>query len=193
MSTCVDDLFQLHENFVISSIWKLSDLSALRVRPYFVLVSIHSPLKERFQRWKKMDNTSKLDSQCFEKFMELHDLVIYGNEGDGAAKCINISDLNVVAEPSSECIDKIEELMTTAKELCRPCWDTYFMRLAFFASSRSNCMKRRVGAIVTKENKVVSTGYNGTPRGSVDCNSHGCQRCNDSQVSQVFRNPQLTE
>lgn len=60
----------------------------------------------------------------------------------------------------------------------RPPWDTYFMRLAFLAARRSNCMKRRVGAIVVRDNRVVSTGYNGTPRSLTNCMEGGCPRCN---------------
>lgn len=61
----------------------------------------------------------------------------------------------------------------------RPCWDTYFTSLANLASLRSNCMKRRVGAVlVTNDKRVLSTGYNGTPRGMINCNEGGCARCN---------------
>ena len=62
----------------------------------------------------------------------------------------------------------------------RPTFDTYFMRLAELASSRSNCMKRGNGAIITKDQRVVSTGYNGTPFSLTNCNEGGCQRCNDN-------------
>ncbi|KAA1102405.1 Deoxycytidine monophosphate (dCMP) deaminase [Puccinia graminis f. sp. tritici] len=61
----------------------------------------------------------------------------------------------------------------------RPCWDSYFTQLANLASLRSNCMKRRVGAVlVTVDKRVLSTGYNGTPRGMLNCNEGGCVRCN---------------
>lgn len=72
----------------------------------------------------------------------------------------------------------------------RPQWDTcvtltlrsdelsYFMLLAELASLRSNCMKRRVGAVLVSERRVVSTGYNGTPRGLRNCADGGCARCN---------------
>lgn len=60
----------------------------------------------------------------------------------------------------------------------RPPWDAYFMRLASLASLRSNCMKRRVGCVLVRERRVVSTGYNGTPRGVRNCNEGGCSRCN---------------
>ena len=52
------------------------------------------------------------------------------------------------------------------------------MLLASLASLRSNCMKRRVGAVLVREKRVVSTGYNGTPRGVKNCSEGGCGRCN---------------
>ena len=43
-------------------------------------------------------------------------------------------------------------------ERLRPGWDTYFMRLASLASLRSNCMKRRVGAILVRNKRILATG-----------------------------------
>ncbi|KAF8506786.1 cytidine deaminase-like protein [Russula emetica] len=60
----------------------------------------------------------------------------------------------------------------------RPSWDSYFMTLASLASMRSNCMKRRVGAILVRNKRIVATGYNGTPLGLENCNEGGCARCN---------------
>ena len=59
-------------------------------------------------------------------------------------------------------------------EHVRPVFDTYFIRMAELASTRSNCMKRANGAIIVQDNRVVSTGYNGTPMGTKNCNSGGC-------------------
>ena len=63
-------------------------------------------------------------------------------------------------------------------ELVRPSFDTYFMRLAWIAASRSNCMKAGIGAVIAKGNRVLTTGYNGTPGGLLNCNEGGCKRCN---------------
>ncbi len=62
----------------------------------------------------------------------------------------------------------------------RPEFDTYFIRLAELAASRSNCMKDGMGAIITMDNRVVSTGYNGTPLGIMNCNVGGCKSCNNN-------------
>jgi len=47
----------------------------------------------------------------------------------------------------------------------RPSWDEYFMKIAEDASTRSNCLRRKVGALIVKQRNIISTGYNGTPIG----------------------------
>ncbi|NRB27870.1 MAG: dCMP deaminase family protein [Roseibacillus sp.] len=53
------------------------------------------------------------------------------------------------------------------------------MDIALVVASRSNCVKRKVAAVVTLDRRIISTGYNGTPRGTKNCNEGGCPRCND--------------
>ena len=58
----------------------------------------------------------------------------------------------------------------------RPDNDTYFMRMAELVSTRSTCIRRAVGAVIVKEKRVLTTGYNGSPRGSKHCEEMGCVR-----------------
>ncbi len=59
----------------------------------------------------------------------------------------------------------------------RPSWDEYFIEISMVVSSRSTCLRRRYGAVIVKDNVIVSTGYNGAPRGSVNCVDRGtCKR-----------------
>ncbi len=51
----------------------------------------------------------------------------------------------------------------------RPSWDEYFIEIAKVVSSRSTCLRRRYGAVIVKDNVIISTGYNGAPRGSINC------------------------
>ncbi len=53
------------------------------------------------------------------------------------------------------------------------------MNIAQVVASRSNCIKRKVAAVVVKDRRIISTGYNGTPRGTRNCNEGGCPRCNE--------------
>ncbi|HTY47155.1 MAG TPA: cytidine/deoxycytidylate deaminase family protein [Methanomassiliicoccales archaeon] len=58
----------------------------------------------------------------------------------------------------------------------RPDNDTYFMRMAELVATRSTCLRRQVGAVVVKEKRVLSTGYNGAPKGLKHCAEVGCVR-----------------
>jgi len=58
----------------------------------------------------------------------------------------------------------------------RPSWDEYFMRMAFMAASRSTCTRRKVGAVIVKDSRIISTGYNGPPTGLLHCDVTGCIR-----------------
>jgi len=58
----------------------------------------------------------------------------------------------------------------------RPSWQQYFMRMAFLASTRSTCLRRAVGAALVRDNQLISTGYNGSPKLSPHCAAVGCMR-----------------
>src|SRR6056297_1702030 len=62
-------------------------------------------------------------------------------------------------------------------ELERPSWEEYYLMLAFFASRRSSCLRHKIGAVIVNDNQIVSTGYNGSPPGSINCCDRGyCYR-----------------
>jgi dCMP deaminase len=53
----------------------------------------------------------------------------------------------------------------------------YFLLIALAARTRADCLGRRVGAVIVREDRVLSTGYNGTPFGMPNCSEGGCHRC----------------
>jgi len=58
----------------------------------------------------------------------------------------------------------------------RPSWDEYFLKIARLVSTRSTCLRRKVGAVVVKNKQILATGYNGAPTGIVHCDQVGCLR-----------------
>ena len=58
----------------------------------------------------------------------------------------------------------------------RPDWDEYFMRMAEVAETRSTCTRRKVGAVIVKDHRILATGYNGVPTGIQHCSQRGCLR-----------------
>jgi len=58
----------------------------------------------------------------------------------------------------------------------RPTWDEYFLGIAELVSKRSTCLRRRVGAVLVKDKRILATGYNGAPSGIRHCDEIGCLR-----------------
>lgn len=54
--------------------------------------------------------------------------------------------------------------------------DQYFLEIANIIAKRSTCLRRKIGAVVVKDKKIISTGYNGAPRGFPHCLDVGCRR-----------------
>lgn len=58
----------------------------------------------------------------------------------------------------------------------RPSWDKYFLDIAKLVSTRSTCLRRKVGAVIVKEKRLLATGYNGAPCSIKHCSLTGCLR-----------------
>jgi len=71
---------------------------------------------------------------------------------------------------------KNQKSRTINRTLKRPDWDTYFLELAQLTSQRATCLRRKVGAVIVKNKHLLSTGYNGAPKGISHCDVTGCLR-----------------
>ncbi|HEY7416365.1 MAG TPA: dCMP deaminase family protein [Ktedonobacteraceae bacterium] len=67
--------------------------------------------------------------------------------------------------------------------MTQPSWNLYYMTIAESVATRSSCIRRQVGAILVADHHIVSTGYNGTPSRTKNCNEGGCPRCSSTTPS----------
>ena len=58
----------------------------------------------------------------------------------------------------------------------RPTIDEYFMKMAHLVSERSTCLRRKVGAVIVEDKRILTSGYNGVPKGLKHCEETGCMR-----------------
>ncbi len=61
-------------------------------------------------------------------------------------------------------------------QIDRPSWDQYFLDIVDLVSRRSTCLRRKVGAILVRDKRILATGYNGPPAGISHCSEVGCLR-----------------
>ena len=62
------------------------------------------------------------------------------------------------------------------EERKRPDWDEFFMLSAIIASTRSSCIHLQTGAVIVKDKRIISSGYNGAPPGIKNCLEVGCRK-----------------
>lgn len=72
-------------------------------------------------------------------------------------------------------------------------WDTYFMDIAYMASTRAQCPRRHVGAVLVQGKKLLGTAYNGAPMGVDDCTEAGCMISTEYELKTVDGKEQMVK
>lgn len=173
------------KNYVVDSIRNPFEVETLRKRRDFHLISVVSDPKIRFERLKARGR--ERDPKTYNKFLEI-DAAEASNSDPAAQQLDRTNEMaDAVIENNGavdDLYDKVKQVLRVlALNFKRPSWDEYFLGIAQVAALRGNCIKRKIAAVIVKDNRVISTGYNGTPRGIKNCNEGGCPRCNELDES----------
>ncbi len=170
------------KNYVIDSIRNPAEVEELRKLGRFFLFYVTAPAEVRFERIRSRDREE--DPRTFDAFLEIEKLEmsnaektkqnLMGTFALADKKIVNDGDRNELHDLVDRCLAEVSDRF----KLSRPSWDDYFMGIAKVVASRSNCVKRKVAAVIVKDKRIISTGYNGTPRGTRNCSEGGCPRCN---------------
>jgi dCMP deaminase len=67
----------------------------------------------------------------------------------------------------------------------RPDWDPYWLSTAYGVASRATCLRKKVGAIIVKDNRLLTAGYNGSLSGQPHCTEAGCEMENGHCIRTV--------
>ena len=174
------------QHCVITSIRNPTEVEVLRKRKDFILINVDAPASMRYARISKRGKQG--DINTLEDFKRLEKEDESNNPTSlQTHKVIKLANVTISNDAEIDLLQpKLEKMLMhwgPKLQLPRPNWDEYFMNIALEVSKRSNCMKRKVAAVVIKDLRIISTGYNGTPRGTKNCNEGGCPRCNSYATS----------
>lgn len=169
------------DNFVTTSIHNEKCVDVLSRRPLFILVHVDSPISLRWQRFSSRCQAASLTPPTLEQFVIRNDEHHY-SPATGLASLASRAQIKILNTASNiaSLRSSLDALNLPDQDRIRPTWDHYFMTLSNLAARRSNCMRRQVGCVLVRAHRVISTGYNGTPRNLTNCTSGGCPRCNNA-------------
>ena len=181
----ISEQLRAAQNSVVDSIRNPAEVEVLRRRKDFVLLAVKADQAVRFERSCARGREGA--TQSLEQFVEEESRELDSNDPASQQLIATERLADVVVQNNSSLEDlhrNLDALMVRILgDRRRPDWDEYFMNIARVVASRSNCIKRKVAAIIVKDKRVISTGYNGTPRGARNCDEGGCPRCNSMAES----------
>jgi dCMP deaminase len=166
----------LNKNYVIDSIRTPAEIKEFKKLPKFKLIFIDTDPKIRYlrakERLKEKEHiesyndfiiSEKKESTNNPYFQQLH-------------KCLKLADFKInnnltVEDFKKEISNLLVKLQIEFRD--KPDWHRYFLDIAEVVSRRSSCLSAHVGAVIVKDNNIISTGYNGAPRGTKDCYQKG--------------------
>ncbi|EEA07597.1 cytidine/deoxycytidylate deaminase family protein [Cryptosporidium muris RN66] len=184
-------------NYVISPITKESELEILQKTSFFLL-SIDDSTSSRFIKYcNKYHNiehkhtNNLLNEDIYKYYLNneylkniLFEFLVYENKKSDYSirKLMNNADYHLYGYENIQDLENKLININIPNIIHRPSWDEYFMKLAWLTSKRSNCIRRKVGSVLVKNNRIISTGYNGTPTATTNCFEGGCIRCTNINV-----------
>ncbi len=185
LATRIISKLEVDKNYVIDSFRNPREVETFRLQKNFRLIHVAALPQFRFERIS--DRKREGDPTTFEEFQKLESLEAK-SENQNAQQLeatAQLADIEIENNGTLDHLrDRLKELIRSmASSQNRPSWDEYFLDIARMVSLRSNCLKRKVAAVIIKDKRIISTGYNGTPRGVLNCNEGGCPRCNSFGAS----------
>lgn len=166
-------------NHAIDSIRHPAEVSVFRQRSFgFRLLWVEAEENVRLTRIIKRGRPG--DPNSLESLRALEAKERWGEraEGQNLEAVRKLADATVVNDGDVPALRQaVKQFLEGGVYFERPGWDEYFLDIASVVASRSNCIKRKVAAVITLDRRIISTGYNGTPRGVRNCNEGGCPRC----------------
>jgi dCMP deaminase len=168
------------QNYVVDSFRNPAEVEAFRQRPDYVLWAVTARPEIRLKRIKA--RAREKDPVTLKHFIAVEKREAKNADPNKQAidACEKLANSRIKNDGSlGQLHAQLTKLLKIVlKDVKRPDWDTYFMHIARNVASRGNCLKRKVAALIVKDGRIISTGYNGTPRNTKNCFQGGCPRCN---------------
>ena len=176
------------ENHILTSIRNPAEVRLLQKRDDFILVNVTAPEKTRLKRYQQRGEES--DPKTINELRAIEQIE---NSDNGSkqqlAKVAKMAKVTIFNDSTEKKLRlKVQKLVSDylyKLQDRRPNWDNYFMDIADAVKERCTCLSAKKGALIVRNKQILSTGYNGTPKGVAHCTDGSCQRCTTRHLGKM--------
>ena len=161
---------------VIESLRTPGEIETLRKKGNFTLLAVDANLEKRYHRITARKTATDMIS--FEEFQqnEAREMNSTDPNKQNLKKCIEMADHTFKNNGTFEDLKReVEKFLGGNKMSDRPSWDEYFLNISREVAKRATCLRGKIGVVLVRNKRIISTGYNGSPKGLPHCNEVGCK------------------
>jgi dCMP deaminase len=166
-------------NFVVTSIRHPAEVKALQQDSSFFLVFVDAPTAVRFKRMQSRTERKEDDAKTLKEFVASENKeMAKSGPGQQLGECKKLAKIVLNNESTEDKLSLkvdniVKDIFIKFIKSGRPSKEEYYLQIAEEVAARSNCLSSKFGAIIVREDQIISTGYNGAPRKTRDCIDRG--------------------
>ena len=167
------------KKYIVTSIRNPSELDLFKQQKEFSFMNVVAADEIRLQRIISRDREE--DPKTLEELKEKEN--IESSNDPNKQQLHNVTKkADIILNNDGELKDlknKVNDILHDLRKKFtkpRPSWDKYFINITREIAKRATCLRGKIGVVIVKDKRIISTGYNGSPKGLPHCNEIGCLR-----------------
>ena len=187
--TDVDTLkLSSEQNYVIDHISTSQQMEFFKEKDDMILVRVEAPSDIRLERLIELRKQQEQREYAYDEVLTFEHEIL-AEEDQGKEQLLSLNKKANIILRNDQDLDtlykKIDRMTTDISKkftLKKPSDDSFYMEIAQVIAKKSRCLKRKVGAVLVKNKRILTLGFDDTPRNIKHCNENGCQACSKEDM-----------
>ncbi|MBI1972398.1 hypothetical protein HYS50_00140 [Candidatus Woesearchaeota archaeon] len=176
------------QNYVIDHISTSQQMEFFKEKDDLILVKVDAPSDIRLERLIELRKQQEQREYAYDEVLTFEHEILTEEEPRKEQLVSLSKKANIILRNDQDLetlYKKIDRMMTDISKkftLKKPSDDSFYMEIAQVVAKKSRCLKRKVGAVLVKNKRILALGFDDTPRHIRHCNENGCPACNQGDL-----------
>lgn len=178
-------------NYVVDPVTGLEQLEIIKRQDDMVVVRVEAPAELRLERLMDQRKQTETKEYSYDEVLEFEKTILDDEEGVKQRLLQLAKTTNIIIRNDNNLemlYKKVDQMMADLGKkftFKKPSDDNFFMEIARLVAKKARCVKRKAGAVIVKNKRILVMGFDDTPRHVLHCDENGCPACNDTNISSL--------